>query len=69
MGNNAIPARKHPTRESFHLGMARNAYLAGQIDIDEFEQCVSIVLAGGHLPHDVRRALGPPANASNRTTV
>ena len=38
-----------PTRESFHLGIARAAYLLDQLTLDEFEQSVEHVLRGGTL--------------------
>ncbi len=56
MGNNPIPPppkRARPTRESFHLGMARSAYIEGRIEVDDYERCVEIVLAGGQLPQRV----------------
>lgn len=40
-----------PDRESFHLGMARSAYLNGELTIEEFERSVEHVLRGGHLNH------------------
>jgi hypothetical protein len=43
---NAGPA---PSAESFHLSMARSAYTNGRIDVEEFEECVEHVLAGGCL--------------------
>ena len=38
-----------PDRETFHLGMARLAYVAGAIDVEEFERSVAHVLDGGTL--------------------
>lgn len=38
-----------PDRESFHIGMARLAYIEGAIDVGEFESNVAHVLAGGTL--------------------
>lgn len=38
-----------PDRESFHLGMARLAYIEGAIDVEELEASVAHVLAGGTL--------------------
>jgi hypothetical protein len=38
-----------PTRESFHLGVARAAFLAGHISLEQFERSVAHVLSGGTL--------------------
>jgi len=38
-----------PDRESFHIGVARLAYIEGAIDVEEFEGNVAHVLAGGTL--------------------
>lgn len=35
--------------ERFHLGRARDAFVHGQIDVDEFERAVEHVLRGGYL--------------------
>ena len=47
-----------PTRESFHLHMARSAFLADERPIDEalvdFEAAVAHVLAGGYLTQQGR---------------
>jgi len=40
---------RSPDRESFHLHMARLAYIEGAIDVEEFEGNVAHVLAGGTL--------------------
>lgn len=54
MGHNPIPPAPAPTRESFHLGMARAAYVNGDLTLDEFEQSVEFVLRGGHLTQEAR---------------
>lgn len=41
-----------PNRETFHIGMARHAYLEGRIDIEAFERSVEHVLGGGTLDQD-----------------
>jgi len=41
-------------RESFHLGVARAACIAGKIDVYEFEEAIEHVLRGGHLTQDAR---------------
>lgn len=38
-----------PTRESFHLGMAKRAYVDGSLTLEEFKQSVEHVLRGGTL--------------------
>lgn len=43
------PQIRSPDRESFHLHMARLAYIGGHIDLEEFEAGVAYVLAGGTL--------------------
>ena len=43
-----------PDRETFHIGMARLAYIKGSIDVEEFEASVAHVLAGGTLNQDGR---------------
>lgn len=43
-----------PDRESFHIGMARLAYIEGSISLDEFEISVAHVLCGGTLLKDGR---------------
>jgi hypothetical protein len=53
MGRTPIPIVIAPDRESFHIGRARNAYLAGQIDVYTFEELVWHVLSGGHLSQDL----------------
>lgn len=63
------PRSRPPTSEEFHLGRAREAYLNDRIDLDKYERCVEVVLAGGDLPQDVRRAIGPPNDPSIRTTA
>jgi hypothetical protein len=42
-------AESPPSRESFHLGMARAAFVDGSLTIEEFEASVAHVLAGGTL--------------------
>lgn len=49
MGHQPIPPAAPPTRESFHLGSARRAYVSGELTIEEFERSVEHVLEGGHL--------------------
>lgn len=46
-----------PDRESFHIGMARLAYVAGKISLDDFECAIEQVLAGGTLDKDGRPPL------------
>jgi hypothetical protein len=43
-----------PDRESFHIGMARLAYIEGWVDCDEFEVSVAWVLKGGTVGSDGR---------------
>ena len=43
------PRFPSPTGEDFHLHMARSAYVDGKMEVEEFEDCVAHVLAGGHL--------------------
>jgi hypothetical protein len=43
------PQIRSPDRESFHLHMARLAYVEGCIDVDEFERAIAHVLGGGYL--------------------
>ena len=38
-----------PTRESFHLHIARTAYVEGRLDLEEFERSAQHVLRGGTL--------------------
>lgn len=59
MGNNPIPPAVKPTRESFHLGRARSAYIDGTIDLARFCECVDIVLDGGTLPQDLVKQQTP----------
>jgi hypothetical protein len=49
MWHQPVRPAKAPTRESFHLGIARAAYVNGALTIEEFEQSVGHVLRGGHL--------------------
>lgn len=53
VGHNPIPPRQPPTRESFHLGRARAAYIEGSIDVERFEVLAAHVLAGGYLSQDL----------------
>jgi hypothetical protein len=53
------PPRSHgpyrpPTAESFHLHMARLAFLEGRMSVDEFERSVEHVLRGGTLTQSGR---------------
>lgn len=61
-----------PDRESFHLGRAKAAYVAGEIDLDRLEHLVEHVLAGGHLSQALEPRDGPgrtpPTDPSNRST-
>jgi hypothetical protein len=43
------PTGPPPSRESFHLGMARSAFVNGRLDLEEYERSVGHVLAGGTL--------------------
>jgi hypothetical protein len=45
---------RSPDRESFHLHMARLAYIEGSISVEEFEISVAHVLKGGTLDKDGR---------------
>ena len=56
MGYRPIPPRTPPTRESFHLGMARSAFVKGALDVAEFEASVEHVLLGGTLHSNGRIA-------------
>lgn len=40
---------KAPTRESFHLGIAKAAYVDGYLSVEEYERSVEHVLRGGAL--------------------
>lgn len=53
MGHNPIPPARPPDRESFHLGRARAAYIAGDITIERFEELAAHVLAGGYLSREL----------------
>lgn len=73
VGHNPIPPRPAPTREDFHLGRARAAYLAGDIDLDRFEELAGHVLSGGHLSQALEPRGGPgkpppPTDVGNRST-
>ena len=51
----AVPPMPEPTRESFHLGRARAAYVRGDIDADEFERLAHhVIVERGHLTQDLR---------------
>lgn len=51
MGLTPIPPRSTPpTRESFHLGRAKAAYVANHLSLERFETLVEHVLKGGVLP-------------------
>lgn len=50
-----------PTRESYHLGLARRAYLEGDLDVEAFERAVEHVLLGGVLGPNLE-LLGPARN-------
>jgi hypothetical protein len=61
MGHTPIPPRlPPPTRESFHLGRARSAYVEGRITVDRFEELADHVLRGGHLSRDLQPVVPPP---------
>lgn len=51
MGHNPRPvtAYRTPDRESFHLGIAKSAYVHDRLTVDEYERSVEHVLAGGTL--------------------
>jgi hypothetical protein len=51
----------NPDRESFHIGMARLAYIEGAIDVEEFEASVAHVLDGGTLDEHGRVRQREPA--------
>lgn len=46
--------RHRLSTEDWRLSMARRAYMDGTITVDEFENCVEHVLAGGSLSADGR---------------
>jgi hypothetical protein len=48
-GHRPPKARSEPTRESFHLGIAKQQYVIGALELDEFEAAVEHVLSGGTL--------------------
>lgn len=48
-------------RESFHLGRAKSAYVAGMIDVDRLEELVGHVLAGGWLTENLEPSTPRPA--------
>jgi hypothetical protein len=60
MGHSPPGQHAAPSRESFHLGIARAAYLGESLDLDEYERSVAHVLAGGSL-NQAGRIGGPPA--------
>jgi hypothetical protein len=61
MGHRPPKRRVPPDRESFHLGMAREAYVRGSISVERFEECVEHVLRGGHLPGRIEETGPLPA--------
>lgn len=44
MGYVPIPPAPRPTRESFHLGVARGLFFADELTLDEFEAAVHHVI-------------------------
>lgn len=49
MGNNPIAPVRAPSREEFHLGRARAAFLEGRLNAEGFERRVAHILRGGYL--------------------
>lgn len=56
----------YPTTESFHLDMARSAFLGDKVTAEEYERNVEHVLRGGTLSR-FGRIGGPPAHQRLRT--
>lgn len=52
MGWTPKPTGYKPSTESFHLGMARSAYISGRMGIEDLEASVEHVLRGGVLRQD-----------------
>jgi hypothetical protein len=60
MGHRPPRQSNPPTRESFHLGMAKSAYVKGELTLAEFEIVVEHVLSGGHFHYTSGRPYMTP---------